>query len=162
MKKLLIGLIAGLCLAAGLVTAQQFSGGGAFPSVANIQNVGLVTNSLSGDVSLSNTGSFFDGPSVANGTSGTWFASGTVLVSDSAGAAFIACKLWDATTVIASLEVKVDAANSERAVSLSGALANPAANIRISCRDVSSTSGKIGFNASGASKDATLTAYRIN
>src|SRR2546426_953355 len=37
-----------------------------------------ITNSLGADVALNNTANYFDGPSVAQGTSGTWFASGTV------------------------------------------------------------------------------------
>jgi hypothetical protein len=40
-------------------------------------------------------------------------------------------------------------------------MANPAANIRISCKDISSTPGAMKFNASGNSKDSTLTAVRI-
>jgi hypothetical protein len=37
-----------------------------------------VTNSLGADVLLNNTANYFTGPSVAQGTSGTWFASGNV------------------------------------------------------------------------------------
>ena len=44
-----------------------------------------IANSISGNVALNNTSNYFDGPSVAQGTSGTWFVSGTVTVEDSAG-----------------------------------------------------------------------------
>src|SRR5512146_502647 len=46
---------------------------------------GFVTNSLSGNVALNNISNFFDGPSVAQGTGGTWFASGTVTLTDTSG-----------------------------------------------------------------------------
>jgi len=46
-------------------------------------------------------------------------------------------------------------------MALSGFIASPAGNIRISCKDVTATTGKILFNASGNSKDATISAMRI-
>ena len=118
-----------------------------------------ITNSLGADVAMNNTANYFDGPSVAQGTSGTWFASGNVTVTDTS-AANIACKLWDGTTMIDSSFPALSATFNVD-VHLSGVLANPAANIKISCKDVSNTTGKIVFNASGNSKDSTITAYRI-
>lgn len=59
-----------------------------------------LSNSLGADVPLNNTANYFDGPSVAQGTSGTWFASGTVTCKDTAGASFFA-KLWDGASVLA-------------------------------------------------------------
>lgn len=120
-----------------------------------------VTNSLGSDVSLNNTGNYFDGPSVAQGTTGVWFASGGVTLGDSAGAANFACKLWDGTTVIDSRFTSISATASAAPMSLSGYITSPAANIRISCRDITSTSGSIKFNSSGNSKDSTVTAVRI-
>lgn len=120
------------------------------------------TNTLSGDVSLSNTGVYFTGPSCANGTAGTWFASGTVTLTDTAGAATYDVKLWDGTTVIASTVVGTfGAANTNIPVTLSGIITTPAGNIRISVKDITSTSGLIKFNASGNSADSTITAIRI-
>lgn len=120
-----------------------------------------ITNSLAADVALSNTANYFDGPSIAQGTSGTWFASGTVTLTDTAGVASWDCKLWDGTTVISSSELSNSGANRVGSISLSGFLASPAGNIRISCKDIVSTSGKILFNATGSSKDSTITAFRI-
>lgn len=120
-----------------------------------------ITNSLSGDVDLSNTANYFDGPSIAQGTSGTWYVSGTVTVLDTAGAASMIAKLWDGTTVIASTVMATAGASSSLIISLSGFITSPAANLRISVRDTSSTSGKIKFNVSGNSKDGTITAVRI-
>ncbi len=120
-----------------------------------------ITNSLSGDVALSNTGQYFTGPTIAQGTAGTWFASGTITLEDTAGAADFNVKLWDGTTVIASGRARATASNTEVTVSLSGFLAAPAGNIRISAQDATSTSGQIRFNQSANSKDSTVSAIRI-
>lgn len=124
-------------------------------------SLSFANNSLGADVALNNTANYFDGPSVAQGSTGTWFASGTVTLSDTAGSAAIFCKLWDGTTIISSGVANSTAANVVVNLALSGILATPAANIKISCRDVNSASGKIIFNTSGNSKDSTLTAIRI-
>lgn len=124
-------------------------------------NASQITNSLAGDVALNNISNFFTGPTVAQGTAGTWFASGTVTMIDSAGTARFVVKLWDGTTVIASAEGQAGAANQYCAVSVSGPITSPVGNIRISVKDVSSASGSIVFNATGESKDATLTAIRV-
>ncbi|MFA7279608.1 MAG: hypothetical protein WC100_05895 [Sterolibacterium sp.] len=120
-----------------------------------------ITASLGANVALNNTGLYFDGPSVAQGTSGTWFVSGTVTLVDAAGAANFRAKLWDGTSVISSSFVHTDAANNTRTLSLSGYISSPAGNIRISIQDETSTSGVIAFNISGNSKDSTITAIRI-
>lgn len=121
------------------------------------------TASLGADVLLNNTANYFDGPSVAQGSTGTWFASGSVTVNDAITGALVYCKLWDGTTVIASGSTAVGVGSSAdfRVVALSGYLASPAGNIRISCRDTTATTGKIYFNQSGNSKDSTITAMRI-
>lgn len=117
--------------------------------------------SLGADVALNNIANYFDGPSVAQGTSGTWYASGTVTCVDTAGLAGFPAKLWDGTTVIASTVGVSPTANAQVSIALSGRILNPAGNIRISVRDNSSVSGKIQFNQSGNSKDSTLTAVRV-
>lgn len=123
---------------------------------------GPITNSLSGNVSLNNTSNYFTGPSCAQGTSGTWFASGTVTVADTSGNIRLYAKLWDGTTVIASTEFRIDgAANASVSIPLSGYLSTPAGNIRISVQLLSSTVGSIIYNATGTGKDSTLTVYRI-
>jgi hypothetical protein len=119
-----------------------------------------ITNSLGADVALNNTANYFTGPTVAQGTSGTWFASGTICINDTAGAAAFNVKLWDGTTVIASARHVTPSASS-MSISISGYIASPAGNIRISVQDTTATTGKINFNASGNSKDSTLTAIRI-
>jgi hypothetical protein len=104
---------------------------------------------------------YFDGPSVAQGTSGTWWASGSVSLVDTGSLAQIYCKVWDGTTVIASNSAISTNTNFNTGIALSGYLASPAGNIRISCKDITATTGKILFNASGNSKDSTISVHRI-
>lgn len=124
-------------------------------------NQSVATNSLGADVLMNNTPTYFDGPSVAQGTVGTWLATGKVTMLDTTATASFICKLWDGTTVIDSGQTNSVAANAPVTMSLSGSLATPAANIKISCRDISSTNGKLIFNSSGNSKDSTLSVHRI-
>lgn len=116
------------------------------------------TNILGGDVACNNASNFFDGPSMAQGTSGTWWCSGTVSVGG-ASSSNIDVKLWDGTTIIASARAWFNAA-STMAFSLTGFLASPAANIRMSVRS-SATNASITFNTSGQSKDCSVFGLRI-
>lgn len=147
-------------LAAALKPGSASAGTGlTVTSGALAVSLSLLTNTLGGDVALNNIANFFDGPSVAQGTSGTWFASGTVTMLD-ASAATYDVKLWDGTTVIASTRVDANP-NGVVSASLSGYLATPAANIRISVKDATNATGSIKFNSSGSSKDSTLSVFRV-
>jgi hypothetical protein len=119
-----------------------------------------ITAALGADVAL-NTSTFTDGPSIAQGTSGTWFVSGSVTMYDTAGANSVYVKLWDGTTVIAAAYVTCNAANFGTCVSLSGYLTAPAGNLRISAKSVTTSTSKMVFNATGTSKDCTISAIRI-
>lgn len=138
------------------------SGGVKYPD-GNTQTVAypgsFITNSLGSDVSLNNAALYFDGPSVSQGTTGTWWASGTVTLNTANGGTMSA-KLWDGATVIASSQVQVDVPNQVRTLSLSGYLASPAGDLRISVK-CTSTNGLILFNSSGNAKDSTISALRI-
>jgi parallel beta helix pectate lyase-like protein len=118
-----------------------------------------ITNSLGADVALNNTANYFDGPSVAQGTSGTWWAAGTVELLDGSAATY-SCKLWDGTTVMSS-SAAGSAAGVAITIALSGYIVSPAGNIRISCKDFTTTAGNMKFNTSGTSKDSTVSAVRI-
>lgn len=137
------------------------TGGLAVTIPTPVSVVSFIANSLGSDVLLNNTGNYFDGPSVAQGTVGTWFVSGTITLIDTSGAGNFLAKLWDGTTVIASTVTQSRTTSAEISVSLSGYMASPAGNLRISARDVSSTNGKILCNDSGNSKDSTITAVRL-
>lgn len=123
----------------------------------------FVTNSLTSDVTMTTGGTYYDGPSVPQGTSGTWFASGTITIVPGGSGETHNIKLWDGTTIIASTGLHTNSNAVPFPVSLSGYLSSPAANIRISATTSAnaSPSDKIAFNASGNSKDSTLTAIRI-
>lgn len=139
--------------AAGVVRCVGFSkasGAGLTPSI---------TASLGADVALNNIANFFDGPSVAQGIVGTWFASGTVSLSGVANDQ-IDVKLWDGTTVIAAARIEIGP-NGTACASVSGFITSPAGNIRISAKDKTNITGNIKFNLTGTSKDSTVTAIRL-
>ena len=119
-----------------------------------------ISNALGANVALNNTATFFDGPSINQGSTWTWFVSGTVTLTDTAGAARMDVKLWDGTTVIASASNTVPAANEVIAISLSGYIASPAGNLRMSVRDASSASGLIEAASAGVG-GANISAFRI-
>ena len=112
-------------------------------SISTSTTTGLLTvisASLGSSVNLS-TAAFTDGPSVAQGSSGTWYASGTVTVSNAAANVDYAFKLWDGTNPIAATIYTAAPGLALMTVSLSGAIASPAGNLRIS--------GILGSGASG-------------
>lgn len=128
---------------------------------ANAIDMSDATASLSADVALNNTGSYFDGPSLDVGNTGKFFVSGNVTFWDTAGVANFEIKLWDGTTVISSAYYTTSGTNHVGTVSLSGKISTPAGNLRISVKDLTSTSGEIKYNLTGNSKDSTITAIRV-
>ena len=125
-------------------------------------NLISLSASLGTDVALNNTSTHFDGPSVSQGTSGTWFVSGSITVKDTSTAgAIIIVYLWDGTTYIDSAAVSTPAINAYATISLSGVIKSPAGNLKISVQDISSTSGVVVSNDTGTRKDSTITAVRI-
>ena len=126
----------------------------------NTFNFTPITASLGADVSMTSSATYFDGPSVAQGTSGTWFVAGSVTVLDT-NAANYKFKLYDGTTVIDSGRLIGVAANAVTTVAFSGYIVSPAGNLRIAALSDGNTTGKIVFNSSGNSKDSTITAIRI-
>lgn len=130
-------------------------------SQALLASLTSISGALGADVALNNGATYFDGPSIAQGTTGTWFVTGTVVLIDTGATATIHCKLWDGTTVIASASFRSSNTSAGCAVSLSGIITSPVGNLRISCRDVTATTGIILFNQSGNSKDSHITAVRI-
>ena len=118
---------------------------------------------LGADVALNNTANYFDGPSISQGSTGTWFVTGAVVVTTTAGSADqFNAKLWDGTTVIASGVFKINAAVINiGTITLAGIITSPAGNLKISVKDQTSNSGKIVFNSSGNSTDSWIAAVRI-
>ncbi len=133
--------------------------------ISTTTTTGILTflaNSLTTISTLTTTGVFTDGPAVAQGSSGIWYASGTVTVFCSNGACHIDSKLWDGSTIIDSSRTTIPAANNYMSTSLSGAINGPAGNIRISVAYATATAAvSILSNAVGSAKDSTITAIRI-
>jgi hypothetical protein len=154
-KKLLAFL---LVLIPGIALAQI--GGSISSGGTGGLSVAPLTNSMGGNQAL-NTSTFADGPSVAQGTVGTWCAMGTVTMTDTASVNPVQLKLWDGTTVIASGVVAIPAANDQTMVAMSGCITNPAGNIRISGKSSTTSTSSFLFNNSGLSKDSTITVFRI-
>lgn len=154
----------GTVTSVGLTNTYGLSvSGSPVTSSGNISaGVSLTTaaNTLSSDVGIAN-GSFTDGPSMAQGTSGTWDVKGSVTVLDTSSTTnHIFCKLWDGTTVKASGSAFSTAANAAWTIALGGIFSSPAANIRISCESQTGTA-TFKFNFTGSSNDSTISGIRI-
>lgn len=117
-------------------------------------------NTLVGDVAMNNTANYFAGPTCAQGTVGTWFASGSVVINGG-GSDVVLLKLWDGTTIIDSARLTLNASGNAQDISLSGLLTTPAGNIRIDAKNTTSTLGGMVFNNTGNSKDCTLSVFRV-
>jgi hypothetical protein len=123
-----------------------------------IPNLAAINNSVGSPVNLSNV-AYVDGPSVAQGSTGTWFASGNVSLTATSGDQ-ITAKLWDGTTLIDSGVVQI-ASGGSGTISLSGYLAAPAGNLRISAQNNTALRGTIATNNGVDQKGSTISAFRI-
>jgi len=119
-----------------------------------------VSNFTVADISITNT-SYTDGPSVAQGTTGVWYASGSITFTDGVGAANVSGILWDGQTIVASGNVNINAATAMRTMSLSGIFTNPSTNIKISALNQTRAAGLLKNTVSGSSRDCSLYAFRI-
>jgi hypothetical protein len=150
-------------LAAGDIVATQpvrvrFSGA-TFDMLGNANfNVVLsnLTNSLASSLIVG--GSYVDGPSVAQGSVGSWLATGTVTVGGNSAGNYNA-KLYDGTTVIASTSIYVSAAGVFGSLSLSGIAINPAGNLRIAV-NTDAVSANI-ISSTGNLNASTISAVRV-
>ncbi|MCP1969909.1 MULTISPECIES: hypothetical protein [Bradyrhizobium] len=136
-----------------------------FASATSIQGVTInpVINSLGANVSISNTTSYFDGPTSSQGAAtGTFYVSGYVSLFCSSATNSYTLRLWDGTTVAASTFASSAAANQSVVVHISAIVTNPAGAIRISVKNTNNTSSIMQFNATGDSKDCTISVYRIS
>jgi hypothetical protein len=147
----------------GQVLAYNSTTGLYTPTTPTTFSITSITAALGADVAMGAINNVADGPSIAQGTTGTWFVSGSVTVLDTVGVSEIDCKLWDGTTVVSSgsAEVSTQAASQPQTVHLCGIITSPAGNLRISCKNISRATGVIKFNQSGSSKDSSITAIRI-
>jgi hypothetical protein len=119
---------------------------------------------LGSDVAMGTVNNFADGPTIAQGTVGTWIVTGQVMVTDTTAiTAGLQCKLWDGTNTYASgaaLSSNV-AGNLPNTVALSSVVTSPAGNLRISCRNASTSTGVIKASQTGIGSDSVISAVRI-
>lgn len=122
-----------------------------------------IENALAANVAMGATGTYYTGPTIAQGTSGRWYVSGHVTVQNTAGGDVVNVKLWDGATVVASTRMHlVSVSGTYYGVAhLSGQINNPTGDLRISVSPVSRTDGAIAYNASGNEADSKITAFRI-
>lgn len=108
-------------------------------------------NAISGDVTLTTSGTFYDGPSVSL-VAGTWLVVGQVQIVDTVGAATFDAKLWDGTTVFRSGETSSAGASFSAQVSLGKIVTvGSTTTVKISVTNVSRNGGSIKAQVPSAS-----------
>lgn len=101
-------------------------------------------STLTSTVALSNTGNFFSGPSIAQGSSGIWLVMGAAACLDSAGSAAMSARIFDGTTqwggIIGFESPGVSLAGS---MTISAIATSPSGNLILQCKDNSAITGWI-------------------
>ena len=153
-----------ITVSAGVIssTATTINGASCAPGGSCTVNASF-NNSIGADINMPVANTYVDAATVAQGTSGTWFASATATLDDTVNASIYSCKLWDGTTVIASATKTLGAPAYYTSIALSGIITSPAGNIRISCADIFQTTGKIkATTIDGMVNATTISAFRIH
>ena len=120
-----------------------------------------MTNSLGADVALNNTGTYFNGPSIAWPVGVPAFVSGHVTVGDAGSSGIFHVTLTDGSTVIDSGYISTAVNGGYEQCHLSGFILSPVGNLKFTAKSAQYNSGVIKYNASGNSKDSSITAIRI-
>lgn len=124
-----------------------------------------LTNATTADIALVSTGTYVDGPSVSQGSSGTWFVSGGIFFDCANSANNIAAKLWDGATLL-SVGIVSLSAGFVSTMSLSGIITSPSGNLRISAAKGVANTATIRANLTVVASTLTtgasyITAIRI-
>lgn len=125
---------------------------------------------LTGDVTLTSAGTFYDGPSISC-VAGTWLVSGSVIVlnSSSGGNATAVAKLWDGTTAYKAGEQTHTVDNASITFSFAAVVvlgSTTTLKISVTHHTTSGTAGKIlatplNDNTGLTNKASSITAVRI-
>lgn len=113
------------------------------------------------DVALNNTGTYFSGISVAQGTLGTWDVEGGISMLATDAAQNFRAALGDGTTNITAGGISSNGANDVVHIHLSGRISAPAANLAMYGNSPSTTNATTKFNSSGLSRDTFIKAVRV-
>ena len=144
-------------------TGQWIVNGGVAPAVTSTSTSPLltyITKSTTASIVISSA-AYTDGPSVSQGSSGTWFVTASITLANNSASAIASCKLWDGTTVIDSGTAGIPSAGYGTTVPLSGVIASPAGNLKVSAMGIITSNTLIESNFSGNLNDSTITAVRI-
>lgn len=117
--------------------------------------------SLGADVGLTNTGQYFIGPKVSQGSTGVWWASGNVTLLDVNGAATFNGVLRAGSTIVDSGTCTTASALFACSMTLSGFFTSPPGDIHIAVNDGTSVGGAIKWSYSGQGRDSTVSVMRI-
>lgn len=120
-----------------------------------------LTAALGADVALNNTATWFDGASVAQGTSGIWFVVAHATFTNASTNINPNARLYDGTNVYDSARSSTWVANAFVCITLHAIVTNPAGNLRIQGNDPQFTTSVMKFNGTGQSKDTSISAVRI-
>lgn len=119
-----------------------------------------LTNSLGSPVTMTTSSTAYDGPTVSQGTTGTWLVMGGLMVNTPAGNNTVGIQLWDGTTNIAT-GGNSSGASQQVNTHLSGIITNPTGNLKLTATNFSASGGTIAINNGAAAPSSYITAIRI-
>ncbi len=126
-----------------------------------------VTASITTTATISfTTAGFTDAVSINCGSTGVWFAVGSITVNTGNGSGSIIARIWDGTTSSASAQMATPAAAFNSEMAIAGIIVNPAGNIRISAQGLTAAPVTYGFlpkdiAVGSATQNLNITAIRI-
>ncbi len=119
-----------------------------------------LTGATSANVAITNTG-FTTAVSLAQGTTGTWLAMGTISFTNVGAAGNFAAQLTDGATLISGAGIQNATASGNASCSLTGIITNPAGNIKLLGTGSGTMLTTVSVAALGSSNATNLTVIRI-
>ncbi len=153
---------------AGSIQRFTYSSTGTGQWIVNGRNALSTVTAFSSAITAFTTSAFTDSAASASlGTTGIWLVTASVVVQTAVAAAggSVGFKLWDGTTIMNTGYLSTPAAGYPCQATLSGVIANPAANVRLSCQGL--TGGGATYAMRGTdglfatSADQNIIAVRI-
>lgn len=117
---------------------------------------------LSSDVTLTTAGTYYDGPTVSQGTTGKFFFLAQASCKNSTGSSPFAARVTDGTTVFGNSSIVYNTSAGARVPAIAfGIATNPVADLKLQAADLANNGTKMVFNDSGAGHDSYLLVARI-